>query len=315
MAIRKAPTKNFLSTVLNGGINDSVQTITLASTANLQAPGAIVVDRVDANGVSLPNSREVIEYLVINGNDLEQCVRGADNSTARSHSDGALVETNVTVGTFNSLISAILTVADSNGYLSPLASPASLAIIQNTTLLNTSIASIARLQIAQLAVSSVASIANLKALFPSGASVGIVEFAIGNSDGHIAIRPGANKFVKVAVLRQDGTSSPANSYANNQVILTGWGFIAGDGDTSNAKTVTFGITFDAAPVVVVGALGRNTSSDPTAIGDLNAVGDELMTGSNITTSQITVTFSNVSGNNIASSVRCGFSWIAIGTLN
>lgn len=142
MAIRYAPTANFVSTTLNGSTDDAATTITLNSTANLQAPGAIVINRVNAAGVSTPSSREVVEYTGIAGSDITGCIRGADNSTARSHGDGAIVETNVTVGVFNSLISAVTLVADSNGYLRPLASPASLAQIFVGTRLQVSGASI-----------------------------------------------------------------------------------------------------------------------------------------------------------------------------
>ena len=142
MPIRYAPTANFISTTLNGSVDNAVTTITLNSTANLQAPGAVVINRVNAAGTSTPSSREVVEYTGISGSDLTGCTRGADNSTARSHADGAIVETNVTVGVFNSLISAVTLVADSNGYLRPLASPASLAIQNIGTFLSVSGASI-----------------------------------------------------------------------------------------------------------------------------------------------------------------------------
>lgn len=97
----KAPTKDFVSTTLNGTIDDSVSTITLTSTSNLQAPGYVVIDREDSSGTSTPNKREVVYYTGISGSDLTGCVRGADNSTARSHNSSAIVETNMTVGTWN----------------------------------------------------------------------------------------------------------------------------------------------------------------------------------------------------------------------
>jgi len=99
----KAPTTNYWSTTLNGSINDSVTTITLNSTTNLQAPGFLVIDREDGNGNATPNSREVIYYTGISGNDITGVTRGADGSTARSHGDGALVEAVLTVGMWNDL--------------------------------------------------------------------------------------------------------------------------------------------------------------------------------------------------------------------
>ena len=97
----KAPTANFSSTSLNGAIDDSATTITLNSTTGLQSPGYVVIDRQDANGNNTSNSREEVSYTGIAGSDLTGCTRGADTSTARSHSDGALVEPVLTVGMWN----------------------------------------------------------------------------------------------------------------------------------------------------------------------------------------------------------------------
>lgn len=112
-----APNVNFKQTTLNGNINDSVQTITLNSTSNLLSPGYIVIDRQNAAGTNTPDSREVIYYTGISGNDLTGCVRGADNSTNRSHSSGAIVETMPTVGMWNSLSTIVSTAITSDGLL------------------------------------------------------------------------------------------------------------------------------------------------------------------------------------------------------
>jgi hypothetical protein len=103
----KAPTENFWSDSLNGAINDSVTTITLNDTSGLQAPGYVIINRQDGNGNNTPNSREVVKFTGISSNDLTGCTRGADNSTARSHSDGALVETMYFVGMHNDQRDAI----------------------------------------------------------------------------------------------------------------------------------------------------------------------------------------------------------------
>lgn len=98
-----APTINFASTSLNGAINDSVDTITLNDTSKLKAPGYLVIDRQDANGTNTPSAREVVSYTGISGSDVTGVTRGEDSSTARSHSDGALVEPNLTVGMWQDL--------------------------------------------------------------------------------------------------------------------------------------------------------------------------------------------------------------------
>lgn len=104
----KAPTSNFWSSSLNGAINDSVQTITLNSTSGLQSPGYIIIDRENSStGTATPNAREIVKYTGISGSDLTGCTRGADNSTARSHTDGALVEAVPTIGMWNDQRDAI----------------------------------------------------------------------------------------------------------------------------------------------------------------------------------------------------------------
>ncbi len=119
VTLNVAPTTNYFSTSLNGAINDSVQTITLNSTTNLQAPGSLVLSREDGSGTATPNAREIITFTGIDGSDLTGVTRGADNSTARSHSDGALVEATMTVGLWNDLTDYLDVSHASNGTLLP----------------------------------------------------------------------------------------------------------------------------------------------------------------------------------------------------
>lgn len=105
--LEKAPTSNFWSTSLNGAINDSVTTITLNSTTGLQAPGRLVINRQDSTGKNTPSAREVISFTGISGSDLTGVTRGADNSTARSHADGSLVESAMVVGNWDALYKVV----------------------------------------------------------------------------------------------------------------------------------------------------------------------------------------------------------------
>ena len=147
-----APTANFVETTLNGSITDSAGTITLASTSNLQAPGYVVLDRVDANGTATPNAREVVSYTGISGNDLTGCTRGADNSTGRAHSSGAKVETMPTVGLWNSLSTIVASGFDSNGYLKAINSPASIAYAHLTRIVNANATVTSSLNVASASV-------------------------------------------------------------------------------------------------------------------------------------------------------------------
>lgn len=181
-----APTANFTQTTLNGSITDSQTTITLNSTSNLQAPGYIVVDRVDSSNTATPSSREVISYTGIAGNDLTGCTRGADNSTARSHSSGAIVETTPTVGLFNSLATIVSTGFTSDGYLRAINSPVSITLGQFTRLVVESIASIAQLNVGQFAISNLTITGSLGISGASVTGLGLVKpvfFMKGNFSG------------------------------------------------------------------------------------------------------------------------------------
>lgn len=105
-----APSVNFFSTTLNGGINNSVDTITLSSVTGLNAPGVLIINREDGNGTATPSAREVISFTGISGSDLTGVTRGYDGSTARAHSSGALVEAVFTVGMWNDAIAALTNV-------------------------------------------------------------------------------------------------------------------------------------------------------------------------------------------------------------
>lgn len=137
-----APTQSFLQKTLNGAITDSADTITLSSTTNLQAPGTIVVDRVDSSGNSTPALREIIAYTGISGNDITGCTRGFDGSIAQSHADGAIVETTITAAQYNALATILSTGLDGNGYLKAISSPVSIADLRVSNRIDISAASV-----------------------------------------------------------------------------------------------------------------------------------------------------------------------------
>lgn len=179
----QAPTANFVQKTLSGAISDSDTTITLSSTTNLQAPGVIVIDRVDTSGNLSSGNREVISYTGINSNQLTGCTRGFDNSTARAHADGAVIETTPFVGMWNNLTTIVASGFDNNGYLKAINSPASIAFAQLTQAAIPSIVSVGALFVSTRIDISSASITGLPSsgLFPvwrsaaaySGPTIGI----------------------------------------------------------------------------------------------------------------------------------------------
>src|SRR3990167_1807800 len=142
-----APTANYWSTTLNGAVNDSVQTITLNSVTNLQAPGVLVIDRQDGSGTNTPNAREVISFTGISGSDITGVTRAFDNSTARSHSNGALVEAIPTVGMWNNLATIVASHVDtSTGNIVTGSNATVNALLTATRLATSSVASITRVE-------------------------------------------------------------------------------------------------------------------------------------------------------------------------
>lgn len=178
MSYYKAPTTNFWSTTINGSIDSSVTTITLNSVTGLQFPGVLILDREDGNNTATPNSRELVSFTGISGNDLTGCTRGFDGSTARSHSNGALAESVPAVGMWNDLRNPVAVALSTDG--------ANLAI-SGTASISTMIAG----DITRFATSSVASIAQAKitngifsnSLNASGASVTGLFPSFADSDG------------------------------------------------------------------------------------------------------------------------------------
>ena len=73
----------------------------------------------------------MIYFTGISGSDITGVTRGADGSTARSHSDGALVESTMTVGVWNSLVTVIDVAMDDNGLLRSVLSPMTISILNS----------------------------------------------------------------------------------------------------------------------------------------------------------------------------------------
>lgn len=127
--------------------------------------------------------------------------------------------------------------------------------------------------------------------------------------GHIVLTPGGNKLVKIMVLKQEITT---DTYKANTIVLTGWTFKLGVASTVMQKAMTYGITFDDYPIVIVSECGHAGTSDPTSLGDFtNATGESLAGCYNFTTSGFGVNWKTNSGN-FNNTIRYGATWMAIG---
>jgi len=106
----------------------------------------------------------------------------------------------------------------------------------------------------------------------------------------------------------------ANSAKTDQTVRKGWTFKDGGGVPTQTIVITFGITFDEPPIVLVSACGSLINVDPTTIDDLNAVGLCSVNCYGITTTGCTIIISGLDGANLANARRYGATWVAIGTL-
>ena len=93
-----ANVRNFLSTTLNGAHNAAVTTITVVSTTNFPTRGLISIDT------------EVISYTGTTATTFTGCTRGADSTTAASHSDAATVAQVPTAMNQNDVTGAVVAV-------------------------------------------------------------------------------------------------------------------------------------------------------------------------------------------------------------
>lgn len=131
--------------------------------------------------------------------------------------------------------------------------------------------------------------------------------------GHLVLTPEANKLVKVAVLRQDDTS---NSYKNNSIILTGWGEDspgAGYGFSYQADDVSFGITFAAPPILVIGANGNQGAAGAGTPASLWATPGFVAAAPQVNTTSFRAYTQSIDLSNLKDKSYV-YSWIAIGEL-
>lgn len=111
-----------------------------------------------------------------------------------------------------------------------------------------------------------------------------------------------------------------NSAPTGLTMQFGWGYVTGTGSALRAsKTVTFPTAFSSAPIILISPLGSISGSNPTAITDFTSTASNtgdfgwLYDASSISTTQFIATI-NRHTTNIPTSLRLGFSWIAIGTV-
>lgn len=90
----RVPTQNAVSYALDTQLAAGGSSLTLNQSVAgvVQAPGVIVIDRVDSNGTRTPTKREYVSFTGVSGANLTGLTRGLAGSTDQVHTVGAVVE-------------------------------------------------------------------------------------------------------------------------------------------------------------------------------------------------------------------------------
>lgn len=315
--------RKWVGQIGSGGVSDAVvTTIPLAATTNLSSTTAVelVIDRVDSAGVKTPNKEETI-VGVVSGSNIINCLRGVEG-TAQAHDAGAVVEVLVTADGYNSIISHLLVGHNQDGSHGASAIVASNLAASSVTAGRISASAVTAGTIAASAVNegnlafSVVT-ASSTTTFTNKTVGDTLSMTTGNITStacDIVLTPGTSKLVKIASLRQDNTT---NTYKNNSVFHSGWGFCLGDGSTpaTQVKNVTFGVVFAESPTIAVTTLGYKDTTDASSISDFSATSAYVVSGGAVTASGFTAQGYNLGGGSISASRRVGFSWVVLGVKN
>jgi hypothetical protein len=130
---------------------------------------------------------------------------------------------------------------------------------------------------------------------------------------HITLTPGANKLVRVAVYKNNhGTGS----YQNNTIIVCGVEGLDGNAAIETSGTITFGVTFSAAPIVLISNAGAKSTNDG-EVGVFFFSDFGFLWGTNIKNASTTTVSFDVraeTGYTLSTDHYYFSSWIAIGTI-
>lgn len=298
---------NSATTTLSSGVTDSSTSFPLTSdTAFLAGGGVVLIDE----GLA---TEELAYYTGKVGGALTIPLanRGLEGGSAQAHAQGASVKGVFSADMWNNVIETLL-----NGFSATDGSVDATKLLP-TSYLDTDTSLTANSDSKIATQKATKTYADTKAPTANPTFSGTVSIAgaitqTGTAD-HITLTPGTSKLVKLASLRHDNTT---DTYKNNTVILTGWGFTVGDNSNpvTVSKTITLGVTFSEVPVVIVTAIGYKDSSDPTSIDNFTQTGGYIPSVGGLTTGAFNCQSYNMGGTAISSARRCGFSWVVIGTI-
>lgn len=111
MSIYYPPTSNFIQKTLNAQlVAGATASATLNNVTSIQNKvGVAIIDRVDANNVSTPNTVEVISFTGTSGSTITGLTRGLAGTSDQDHEVGAIVEFGPDITWAQGLIDTYLT--------------------------------------------------------------------------------------------------------------------------------------------------------------------------------------------------------------
>lgn len=294
------PTQNALQYTLDAQLAAGGTSLTLnQSVASIvQAPGVLVIDRVDSSGNSTATKREYISFTGVSGANLTGLARGLAGSTDQVHSVGAVVEFVPDVIQQQSFYDAIV---KEHSVLGQHYSLASTGQIRALDIVGWSSASLNVVDVRQLAVASLASIqqlyvtnhanfsgASVVGVYPSSASGGVLT-SVGNGAYPVFAPPSASGTGGFNALFQvpGGLASQAN-VGGLVPVPTAFtiGFAQAFVQTpASVASVSATILKNNAVVGVVGILAGGTFASSASFSNTALVaGDELRLNINSTAS-------------------------------
>lgn len=276
----------------------------------------LFIDRVNSSGVKTPGFKEVI-IGIKNGVTISSTVRGVEGS-GQAHSIGAVVEIILAATMWNRLIEGILAEHEQDGTHSAGAID---AITEIASGLKTGIDT--KLVTGTPGTNGYVSTWNGDGDLVDGYQVLDEDNMASDSATAIPTQQSTKAYVdtEVAAIGSGIPDSVAyqanttNSTKNDVIVKMGWGFVTGTGSTiRDNKAISFASAFPNEILSVqITYEGLKTASDPTALTDFANTDSSNITSAKVFAPATTgFTAEIISGANLVSGTRYGYSWIAWG---
>jgi len=109
--------------------------------------------------------------------------------------------------------------------------------------------------------------------------------------------------------RQDNTT---NTAPIGMKVQMGWGWKLGAAANFMSEAVTFPVAFTDTPIVILSSAGVKSGSDPASLAELTGASGDIWYANSPSTTGFTANVTQKDSSNLSTTVRYGYSWIAIG---